>query len=552
MTQFDTLLPRPRDITQGSGTYVLPACPRVSLPDPAMQRTVAILPVMPAFVADGAADIVVTHDASQPDEGYRLAISASGIAIATSGVPGLCMAVQTLRQLLPAASLRTRMPDGIDLALPCGTVTDAPAFGWRGTLLDPARHFIPRTELLRQIDALALHKINRLQLHLTDEQGWRVESLIFPRLTAVGAWRRRTQVTHFLDEKVFDDTPHGGFYSQDDIREICAYAADRGITVVPEIELPGHTGALLAAYPDLGSPPDVPREVLGTWGIHDTVVAPIQTTVDFFATLFAEMAPLFPGSYLHVGGDESLPDAWDRDPRVQAEAAARGMTSSAAIYADFMDRIALAVRATGKTMITWDDSFATADTTGTQTDTANAIMAWRGTDVGRRAALAGHDVILTPIMPTYFDYSQSPSTEERLSIGGPVALDDVADWTPVPPDWPPAVRSKVLGVQCQVWSEFINETRRIDYMLYPRLPVFADVAWCGKGHGMADTGPRLAAHMERLAALGLNARPLDGPHPDQKTGPVRYAHFPLRPMAEVMAHHAEGAELGVTPFGVSE
>lgn len=551
MTRFDTLLPRPKGIIQATSTYVLPACPRVRLPDPAMQHTVALLPVMPVFVVDGLADVTVILSTDQPDEGYHLTIGPNGITIMVAGHGGLCMAIQTIRQLLPSDSLRVRVPQGLDLVLPCGEVTDAPAFGWRGALLDPARHFIPKTELLRQIDALGLHKINRLQLHLTDEQGWRVQSLLFPRLTAVGAWRRRTQISHFLDEKVFDDTPHGGFYTQDDIREICAYAADRGITVVPEIELPGHTGALLAAYPELGSPPDAPREVLGTWGIHDTVVAPIDSTVDFFAKLFAELAPLFPGPWLHVGGDESLPDAWAKDARVQAEEQAKGLTTSAAIYADFMARIARAVRATGKTMITWDDSFATADTTG-KTDTSNAIMAWRGTDVGRRAALAGHDVILTPIMPTYFDYTMSTSGEERLSIGGPVTLDDIADWTPVPETWSDAARARVLGVQCQVWSEFIPEPRRIDYMLYPRLPVFADVAWTGQGHGMADTTPRLSAHMERLDALGLNARPLDGPRPDQKAGPSRFAHFPLRPMAEVMAHHEEGAELGVTPFGVSQ
>jgi hexosaminidase len=551
MTPFDTLLPRPKAIAPAPGVFVLPECPVVRLPDPAMRRTVALLPIMPAFVDGDGADITVTVDQGLPPEGYHLAITAQGIAITTAGLPGLCMAVQTLRQLLPPPSLRTRMPDGLPLALPCGEITDAPAFGWRGTLLDPARHFIPKTDLLRQIDALSLHKINRLQLHLTDEQGWRIESLRFPRLTEVGAWRRRTQISHFLDKKVFDDTPHGGFYTQDDIREICAYAADRGITVVPEIGLPGHTGALLTAYPDLGSPPDVPREVLGTWGIHVTVVAPIDTTVAFFAELFAELAPLFPGPWLHVGGDESLPDAWGRDPRVQAEATARGLTSSAAIYADFMARIAGAVRASGKTMITWDDSFATAQNAG-ETDTRTAIMAWRGMDVARRAATAGHQVILTPIVNTYFDYSQSASTEERLSIGGPVTLDDVAGWVPVPDSWTGTARARVLGVQCQVWSEFITEPRRVDYMLYPRLPVFADVAWTGAGRGMTDTLPRLKAHMERLTALDLDARPLNGPLPRHKAGPGRSAHFPLRPMAEVMAHHEEGAELGVTPFGVSE
>jgi hexosaminidase len=551
MTRFDTLLPRPHSVSTGQGNYVLPETPRVHLPDAALRRAIALLPVMPVFVTDGRADITVTLDAHLPTEGYRLSITPDAIAITTAGAPGLCAAVQTLRQLLPTASLRARVPDGLALTLPCGDITDAPAFRWRGALLDPARHFIPKTELLRQIDALALHKINRLQLHLTDEQGWRVESLRFPRLTGVGASRRRTQITHFLDQKAFEDIPHGGFYTQDDIREICAYAADRGITVVPEIELPGHTGALLAAYPDLGSPPDVAREVLGTWGIHDTVVAPIGATVAFFTELFAELAGLFPGPWLHVGGDESLPDAWARDVRVQAEAADKGLTTPAAIYADFMAQIATAVRAAGKTMITWDDSFATSDTTG-KTDTTTAIMCWRGMEVARRAAAAGHDVILTPIMPTYFDYSQSGDLDERLSIGGPVTLDDVAGWTPIPPGWSDTQRAFVLGIQCQVWSEFIPDPHRIDYMLYPRLPVFADVAWVGQGRGMADTLPRLAAHMDRLAALGLDACPLDGPQPWQKAGIGRYAHFPLRAMTEVMAQHEEGAELGITPFGVNE
>ncbi len=551
MNRLETLFPRPRHFAIGEGEYLLSKMPSVCVPHLSMQRTVALLPVVPIFSSGIAGDIVVTIEPNLSDEAYRLRIGADGIAISTAGTSGLSCAIQTIRQLLPADGLRSRVPDDLVLSLPFCEIEDKPTFGWRGTLLDPARHFIPKTELLRQIDGLALHKINRLQLHLTDEQGWRVESLRFPRLTAVGSVRRRTQVSHFLDARILDETPHGGFYSQDDIREICSYASDRGITVVPEIELPGHTGALLAAYPELGSPPDAYREVLGTWGIHDTVLAPIAATVEFLRELFHEIGALFPGPYVHVGGDESLLGAWANDARVSSEAASRGLTSPAAIFAEFMTRVAGAVHAAGKTMITWDDCFATADTAG-KIDADTTIMAWRGMDVARRAADAGQNVILTPIVPTYFDYSESACLNEALSIGGPITVGDVAAWRPIPANWTSAQSSRVLGVQCQVWSEFIPTPRRIDYMLYPRLPVFADVAWNGKGSGAEDTAARLAVHMTRLAAMDLDARPIEGPHPRQMAGTGRYAHYPLRPMDEVVSRHEEGAELGITPFGVSD
>lgn len=552
MTRLDTLVPRPREAAATGGTFTLPRRPRVRLPDAdeAWRRAVELLPVAPLWT-EGEADLAVALDPALPEEGFRLAIAPTDVTVAAAGLDGLRHAVQVLRQLLPDAALRRRLPDDLALDLPCGMIEDAPAFSWRGLLLDPARHFLPRHEVLRQIDAMALHRLNRLQLHLTDEQGWRLESLRFPRLTEVGAARRRTQVTHFLEAPVFDDTPHGGFYTQDDIREIVAYAADRGITVVPEIELPAHCGALLAAYPELGSPHRADREVMGTWGIHDTVLAPIAATVDFFRDLFVEVAGLFPGPWIHVGGDESVPAAWATDPRVQAEAAGRGLAGAPALLADFMARIEGAVAAAGKRMITWDDSFAAIAQAGAS-DSRAAVMAWRGEPVARRAAEAGRDVILTPIRPTYLDYSEAMTEDEWLSIGGPVTLRDLAEWRPLGPAWTEAERAGVLGVQAQAWSEFIPDPRRLDYMLHPRLAAFAEAAWRGEGAGEADLGPRLTSHLGRLAALGLEFRPLEGPHPWQKAGTG--VHRPFlggETLDEILAVHEGGAERGETPHGVT-
>jgi len=547
----DTLLPMPRQIERLAGTATLPRELRAKVATDAHreatiraleQLPVRVVPVpsgQPAFV-----DVRVMPGVTPP-EGYLLTVRADGITIAACDPAGVRHAVQTLRQLLPDAAFRQRPPDDTLWTLPCCDVSDHPRFAWRGALLDVARHFMPKHEVLRHIELLAMHKINRLQLHLTDEQGWRIESTRHPRLTEIGAWRHESQVSHHRDAPLFDGTPHGGIYSKADLREIHDYAADRGILLVPEIELPGHCGALIAAYPELGAPPVRDPQVLSTWGLHDTLVAPTEANFALLASILDEICDVLPGTYIHVGGDESRLTGWEQDPRVRDYAASRGLTSAAAMFGDFMQRIQAILTARGRTMITWDDSFATQQQiSGTGAGDDALIMAWRGADVARRAAAAGRHVILAPVQPTYFDYAQSDSPTEPLAIGGPVTLADVAGWEPVPPDWRESERACVLGVQCQVWTEYIASPRRVDFMLYPRLCAFADVAW--NGQATART-PRVAHHLGRLDAAGVEYRPIAGPHPWQQGGTGRLRHRVPAPMQAVLALHAQAADDGRTP-----
>jgi hexosaminidase len=549
------LLPAPGHIERRAGRLVLtePVTIDVAADSAAMAsglvRSLALLPMRLSTgrPGQGAQVTVRLVPGMAAPEAYHLSIAQDGVRITAPDPAGVAFAVQTLRQLLPDDGYRARPPAGLDLSLPCCVIHDAPRFAWRGALIDVARHFLPKHALLRQIDLLAAHKINRLQLHLTDEQGWRIESTRFPRLTSIGAWRRQSMVSHHRDAAVFDGTPHGGFYSKTDLREIHDFAADRGMLLVPEIELPGHCGALLAAYPELGAPERRDRAVLCGWGLHDTLVAPTEGNFAVIEAILEEICDVLPGRFIHVGGDESRLDGWDADPRVRHYAAERGLATRPAIFADFMARVQAILAALGREMITWDDSFATQQHAVSAGDGA-IITAWRGHEVARRAAACGRQVILAPVFPTYFDYAQSDAVTEPLAIGGPVTLADVARWEPLPANWSAAEQAQVLGVQCQVWTEYIADPRRLDYMLYPRLCAFADVAWGGP---VSTRGARLARQLGRLTAAGVEFRPPDGPHPWQQGGTGRMAHRAGAPLAAILALHAQAADHGATPDDAS-
>ncbi|MFB9904355.1 beta-N-acetylhexosaminidase [Allokutzneria oryzae] len=540
------LVPQPLSAVLGAGVTRLPAELPVHLDVPeeeraAVLRALALLPVT-SRVVDGAAVVrVLLRSGVTAAEGYVLDVTEAGVAITATDVSGVVYAVQTLRQLLPDAAYRQAAPANTPWIVPVIRVEDSPGFGWRGMLLDVARHFLPKREVLRHIDLMSAHKLNTLHLHLSDDQGWRVESLRFPRLHEVGSWRTTSQVSHYSDEVVLDGTPHGGYYTRDDVAEIVAYAADRAITVIPEIGVPGHTGALLAAYPEFGSPPERDRPVHTNWGVHDALLAPSERSLEFLRLLLDELLPLFPSPYVHVGGDESVLRAWDDDPVVRAFAGSRGLSGSAEIFAALMTEVRQMLAEHGKTPITWDDSFAAQGTAADAGSTATLVTAWRGAEVARRAAAAGHDVVLAPVMPTYFDYYQEAHPDEPLAIGGPVTLDDVVSWEPIPQDWSDAERARVRGVQCQMWTEFVEDPRLVDYLLYPRTCAFAEVAW---GTRTPDLRQRLPRHLDRLAAAGVEFRPLTGPAPWQRGGTGLRAHRPGTPMAERLALYATAAATG--------
>jgi hexosaminidase len=545
------LVPHPASVLPRPGTLALTAHPvtTASSRDAGLARTLrqALGPVpWPETPASPDEKVTVTVTAAtdlQP-EAYRLTITDTGVRIDAGGQPGVFYAAQTLRQLLPGDAWRTASPTPAtarrdDWRLPCAVITDAPALAWRGAHLDVARHFFPKREILALIDAFAALKLNRLHLHLTDDQGWRIESRRYPALHEIGSHRPRTRLSLGREDPVYDGTPHGGYYTLADLAEINAYAAQRMITVVPEIEVPGHASALLAACPELGAgrPPAGGYQVLADWGIFPYLMSPLPRTRDFLRDVFGELLEAVPAPYVHIGGDECVLDAWRDDPEVDSYRRQRGLAGPAELHAAFLREVAdLLADDFGARAVVWDEGFASADGTPEQLRADTIVMAWRGLGIARRAAAAGHDVIAAPVLPTYFDYYQSDDDTEPGAIGGPVTLADVAAFAPAPGDWPQAARRHLIGTQFQVWTEYIRTGRELEYMIFPRACALADVAWSGAPVPPGAADGRVAAHLRRLDAAGLEYRPLSGPRPGQQAGTGARRHRPGARISEVAVH----------------
>ncbi len=532
------LVPQPVSVEAAGGNLAVSGCPDVRPADAGAHAAAAavrhLLAGLPwpqpdqLSAAEGGLRCIVGVDNGMGPEAYRLTIEPDGMAIKAGDEAGALYAVHTIRQLLPDEAWRAApLPGAASWALPCADIEDHPALAWRGAHIDVARHFMPKRELLALIDALAALKLNRLHLHLSDDQGWRIESRLHPALHEIGSHRPRSQITLNSERpRVYDDIPHGGYYSLDDLAELAAYARQRGMALVPEIDLPGHSTALLAALPMLGSgsPPDRGYRVSPDWGIFDNLVAPLPATMTVMRDVLGEVIAATGARYVHIGGDESVLDRWREDARIQAVRRVRGLSTTAELHAAFLKDVAdmlaedFAVRA-----VVWDEGFAARGGGGLRPDTM--VMAWRGMQVARAAAEAGHDVIAAPVLPTYFDYAQDAGEAEPLAIGGPVRLADVAGFEPVPADWPQAARDRLIGTQFQVWTEYIPDGRALEYMIFPRACALADVAWSGHAPRLSADGarhpgllPRIAAHLGRLDAAGLEYRPLAGPRPWQQGG----------------------------------
>ncbi|WP_214324531.1 beta-N-acetylhexosaminidase [Nonomuraea sediminis] len=438
-------------------------------------------------------------------EAYRLTVGPDGIEIDAGGPAGAFYGAMTLRQLMPAAAFR-RAAAGGPLEVPAVHMEDAPRFGWRGAILDVARHFMTKADLLRFIDLMAVHKLNVLHLHLSDDQGWRVEIKRYPRLTEVGSWRKESQVG-WMGE--MDGRPHGGYYTQDDVREIVAYAARRHIRVVPEIDLPGHTQAAIAAYPELGNL-DTPIEVSGTWGIGSNVLNVEDDTIAFFKNVLDEVLELFPSPYVCVGGDECPKDQWRTSPSAQRRIRELGLRDEDELQSWFIHQFDDYLAGRGRRLVGWDEILEGGLAPGA------VVASWRA-DLGAvAAARSGHDVINCANTSVYFDYRQSERDDEPVPFGVVLTLDDVYAFEPIPAELrgDPAA-AHVLGAQCGIWTELIDSNRRIDYMAFPRLAAFAETVWSGPERDLPDFRARLAAHLSRLDALGVEYRRESGPLPWQ-------------------------------------
>lgn len=358
-------------------------------------------------------------------------------------------------------------------------------------MLDISRHYFDAAFIKKTISALAVFNYNTLHLHLTDDQGWRLESRTFPLLHEVGSIRKQSQNNHGLLEPTYDGIQHSGYLTQTEVRDILSHAHAHGMQVVPEINIPGHTGALLAAYPHLGIN-RMEVEVSGRWGISDYLLRPFPETFEFLAKVFAEVAELFPSEYIHVGGDESLIDNWLKDSDVVAFMKQHGFATTKELFMYFMKEVEKIISGLGKKMITWDDAFAFDPEKATHA----TVMSWRGPKIAQIALDHGREVIQGPVFPTYFDYAQEVSADEPLSIGGPITLEDVLAFTPLP---------GVTGVQFQLWSEYIQSPIHAEYMMWPRAAALAFRCW-GEGDNFESY---FAERKPKLDQLGVTIRDPD-------------------------------------------
>jgi hexosaminidase len=435
-------------------------------------------------------------------EGYDLTVAPDSVALRAPSAAGLFYGVQTLRQLLPPEVYSAKPVAGVDWKVPCVQIEDQPRFKWRGLLFDTARHFFTKDEVKQMIDALAMNKVNTLHLHLTDDQGWRVEIKKYPKLTEVGAWRE--EAGFGLDPKLSTayraDGKYGGFYTKRDIRELVAYAASRHVTIVPEIEMPGHSCAALSAYPELSCTggPYTPNTKGGVFaGVY---CAGNDEVYPFLQNVLAEVIEMFPGKYIHIGGDEVPKDNWKKCPKCQARMKEEGLKTEHELQSYFVRRIEKFINSKNRTLIGWSEI-----REGGLAQNA-VVMDWIGGAV--EAASAGHDVIMSPTKFCYVDYYQSTNhAAEPKAIGGYLPLSKVYSLEPIPAALDPKDQFHILGAQGNLWSEYIPNFKHAQYMVFPRLCAIAEITWSPRDtHNWEDFTRRLQTQFQRFDQAGINCR----------------------------------------------
>ncbi len=504
------IVPLPQEIspTDGDAFTINNNTPIVCIGDEAMQRNADFLSeyikekteiaLSVTDVPTAKAITLALDSAIENPEGYRLNVNADSVSIIGASPAGVFYGIQTLRKSLPVAK-------GGTVQLPAVTIADAPRFGYRGAHLDVSRHFFTVDSIKRFIDMLALHNMNRFHWHLTDDQGWRFEMKKYPKLNTVGTQRAQTVIGRNSDE--YDGTPYGPYlYTQDECREIVAYAAERHITVIPEIDLPGHMQAALAAYPELGCTGG-PYDVWQMWGVsHDVLCAGNDATLQFITDVLTEVIDVFPSEYIHVGGDECPKTRWEQCPKCQARIKALGLKDDEKNSAEmYLQSFVIAhaekfLNANGRRIIGWDEILE-----GSLAPSAT-VHSWRGVAGGIEAAKRGHDCIMSPNLYMYFDYYQTLHTEqEPLAIGGYVPVETVYNYEPLHSSLTPEQQKRIIGVQANLWTEYITSYRQVEYMELPRMAALCEVQWCQpENKDYADFLQRLMSMINMYNVKGYN------------------------------------------------
>jgi hexosaminidase len=437
-------------------------------------------------------------------EGYELIVATNSVVIRAPTQAGLFYGVQTLFQLLPPEIFSSNLVSNVAWQIPCVQIEDWPRFKWRGFMLDVSRHFFTKAEVETVLDAMVLHKLNTFHWHLTDDQGWRIEIKKYPKLTQIGAWR--AGVGFKLDPKSTTNYDavgqYGGFYTQDDIREVVKYAAARHITVVPEIEMPGHSMAALASYSEFSSNPGI-KIPTDDGGVLNGFYNPANPgTFTFLENVLTEVFQLFPSKYVHIGGDEVPPDAWKNNSECQALMKQEGLKNQAELQSWFTRRIEKFVSAHGRTMIGWSEIM-----NGGIAQNA-VVMDWIGG--ATEAAKTGHDVVMSPSHYAYFDFYQTPNFSHEppaQNWAGPLPLNTVYSFEPMPADLDPKLQAHILGAQGNLWSEKIPNLKHAEYMIFPRECAISEITWSAKdSRDWNDFMRRLQIHVQRFDELNINYR----------------------------------------------
>jgi hexosaminidase len=429
-------------------------------------------------------------------EAYEITINGTGIEVRASSTEGFYYSYQTLLQLLPPAVFGSSYQAGLKFKFPGVQIKDQPRFGYRGVLMDVGRYYFPPFFIKKLIDQLAVHKMNTLHWHLTEDQGWRIEIKKYPKLTEIGSKRKESPQGYYSDNKG-DNTPHGGFYTQDEVREIVAYAQARHVTIIPEIEMPGHALAALAAYPELGCSGG-PYEVKSKWGVEEQVFCPTEKTFAFLEDVLTEVLDLFPGTYIHLGGDECPKTTWKASAFCQDLIKKENLVDEHGLQSYFTKRIDSFLTSKGRKLIGWDEILE-----GGLSPNAT-VMSWRGTSGGIAAAKQKHDVIMAPYSHMYLDYYQTNPKNEPLAIGGLTTLETTYSFEPYAKELNAEDKKYIKGVEALLWTEFVATPEKAEYMLYPRLSAAAEIAWSPAAKDYTNFKMRLNSQLERYKFLGIN------------------------------------------------
>ncbi len=467
---------------------------------------------LPVSTSKGNIGVSINQDLGA--ESYTLEITEGAILVQGGDEAGIFYAFQSLRQLLPSEIEVGFTVSGVVWEVPAVTIQDAPRFPYRGLHLDVGRHFFDVTFVKKYIDTMSRYKYNRFHWHLTEDQGWRIEIKKYPLLTEVAAWRKETIVDKNFNPYIGDGIPHGGFYTQEQIRDVVQYAADRFVTVIPEIEMPGHSSAVLAAYPSLGCHPG-PFTVPTIWGVMDEILCPTEETFTFLEDVLTEVMALFPSEYIHIGADEVPKTRWENSAVAQAVIKREGLKDEHELQSWFIRRIESFLNKNGRSLIGWDEILE-----GGLAPNAT-VMSWRGMVGGIEAANQGHDVIMTPTKYAYFDFYQADPEREPLAMnwaGFTIPLDTVYAFEPMPKELSIEKAKHILGAQANVWTEYISTPEYVEYMVYPRALALSEVVWSARSRRDIDSFyKRLVGNLPHLESLGVNYR-IPEPRQPTKTG----------------------------------